>query len=774
MSLPGLASGATRENQGSGASRRDKSSDTSSNTISDYMRRTVRSRARAGGGAGVNCLEALPAQGRPAAGQDAAPAGRELPTELFLRVLELLPPNEQALSGRLACRDAARRLSTPRHRTVRCDQPMPEHAADQCWQRQLLEQARHMTFKHKLQLMSTVAASGCEANVCLAWGVLRPCVFMEMASQPVGLQGYPYGTYPEMDDPGTAAIKAGHEGMIAWLVANGCPLDRDRILQAAALHSSLDGMQHVWDLLPQHDGGALGNPQLTFTSYAAAAARSCTSDACAKVCWLLDKYDGTLSTAYLANVLTCAAKAGRFDVVRHVYGTRYGRALDDYQCLQVLQSALLRSNLAVDVADWLVDERGLRLPTGGDDIGALWLWRSATEGGSVDALRWLRDRGVPLQHAAHDTLLQAVQCGRLEPVHFLLDECGLQWTLASLDFVRVGSVELAAWLMQHGRLVLSPNLYSGAAACGTAAMVQWLLQVAHCPFDSVTAALVLCAWPCPRPGSSRSSGGSGTAESSFSTARDLLRALQLLEEAGCRLGRLGEYPMAHVARHGDMELARWVVQQVRNGRWPEHAMQCIVKDWPEGGAPGSRLRDAMRMVLEAGGSPGSCRELEQAARRGDLEALRLLHGQGQLRLGRGVWVAAVEGGCEAVLEWLAAEDCRVGTDAGQDPYLAAGRRGDRCTLCVLQRLGVPWGHRGVLRAAVDRGVAPPVVRWMVEAGAPWDGAAVAGAAEAARRLGPGHEATAVWLEQQGSARGAREAGGAGSGRSGSRGSKRRR
>ncbi len=672
--------------------------------------------------------------------------------ELFLRMLELLPPNEQALSGRLACRDAAWRLSTPRHRTVRCDQPLPEHADDSCWHRHLSYQ---LPFKHKLQLLSTAAASGCEANVRLAWGVLQPCLFQEMIPDRVGTGYYPYGAYPNIDDPGTAAATAGHAGMVAWLVANGCPLDKQRTLVAAAKHCDLQGLQAVWGLVDQEATRAAGD------SVPCAAAESCTPDACAKVSWLLQTRGVPLSCD---GILAAAARVGNFDVVRHVVDTWRGLALG-----RVLLAALRRADLAV--ADWLVDEIGVVLPRGWAD-GQVRLWEAAAAGGSVPALRWLLGRGVPLPRAGRITLLLAARSGGLEAVRFLLDDCGLPWTALSIDVIQLASVELAAWLLQRGNLVLSPLLYSGAA-WGTAAMVQWLLQEAHCPFDDATAHTVLSMWPCPQQdSSSRSSSSSGDrsrSAGSSGAARGLLRALQSLAEAGCRLGRLGEGVMEGLARHGDVELARWVVQQAGGGRWPEYAMRRIVEHWPEGGAPGSRLCDAVRMVLEGGGSPGSSRELEQAARRGDLEALRLLHGQGQLRLSREVWVEAAESGCEAVLEWLAAEGCRVGAGAGQDSYLAAAQRGDRGSLCALRRLGVPWGHRGVLRAAVDWGVAPQVVRWMVEEGAPWDGAAVAAAAEAARRQG--HEATAAWLEQQGAARGGR---GAGSEGGGSRGGKRRR
>ncbi len=403
-------------------------------------------------------------------------------------------------------------------------------------------------------------------------------------------------------------------------------------------------------------------------------------------------------------------------------------------------------------------------------------------GGRADALRWLLDRGLPPHQSA---LAAAVTAGRLDAVRFLFEECGLQeeqWV--PYVAVRSGNMDTAAWLWQRRRRVPLPRLYIDAGSCGSVAMVEWLVREVGCPVDEDTALSMLLEWPLSTPAISSTSGGvsgdssggggnDGSAGAAGGGPMGLLRALQLLAEGGCRLGRLDHIAVMQVAKHGDMELAQWVLQRAGAGRWPEHAMQAIVEHWPEGGAPGSRLCDAVRMVLEAGGSPGTCREVQQAARRGDLEVVRLLHGQGGLRLGREMWVAAVEGGCEAVLEWLAAEGCGVGTDAGQDPYLAAGLRGDRGALCTLRRLGVPWGHRGVLRAAVDRGVTPPVVRWMVESGAPWDGAAVAEAAEAARRRGPGHEATAVWLEQQGAARGGRGPGGAGTVGGKGRGSKRR-
>ncbi len=738
------------KSKGKGESSRGKAVENSSNAVNVGSERTTRSKAR-------RRATALSGPGPEA---EDGPASPELPMELFLHVLTFLPHNEQALSGRLTCKDAAARLSTPSQCTVHCGQHLPEHAADEGWQQQQL--SHRLAFKHKLRLLSVAAASGCVANVRLAWGVLRPCLFPELMSWEEDSQ-YPYAEDLDLDDPGTAAVKAGHTNTIAWLLANGCPLPRDLILGGAPQHCSLEALQELLRLVCEPGDPPAPPPHVCLTYCVCAAAQSRTPDACAKVCWLLGRHACTANPGFLERALVSASKAGRFDVLRQLYDTLY--VLADHQRHQsmlcaLLENALMHADLAV--ADWLVDERRLRLPTNGAGGNAAKLWGVAAQSGSVDALRWLQSRGVPAQQGA---MVPAVRSGRLDAVRFLLEECGLLEELQlQYHAVMTGSLDLAAWLWQRGSLVPA-HVYEAAAVSGSVAMVEWLLREVRCPRDERDVFRMLSNWPRSRP--VRSSGdGNGSSASTGAAgggATGLLRALQLLAEAGFGLGKLSKWHIGNMAEFGDVELARWVLQQ--SGSF-QCAMGPILQKWPEGGAPGAQLLDAVRMVLESGGSPGSSREAEQAARRGDLEVLQLLHEQEGVRLGREVWAAAAEGGCEAVLEWLAAVGCRVGTDAAQDPYLVAGRRGDRGTLCTLRRLGVPWGHRGVLRTAVDMGVSLPVVRWMVETGAPWDGAAVAKAVEAARRQGREHEATALWLEEQGAARegkGAGPVGGKGTG-----------
>ncbi len=107
--------------------------------------------------------------------------------------------------------------------------------------------------------------------------------------------------------------------------------------------------------------------------------------------------------------------------------------------------------------------------------------------------------------------------------------------------------------------------------------------------------------------------------------------------------------------------------------------------------------------------------------------------------------AAVEGGCEALLEWLAG---KVGCLASAGvSYMPAVRTGDRGTLNALRRLGVPWGAGCMVMWAVGEGCQVPVLRWLVEQGAPLGsmGYLEQAVAAAPRRGRLGAEA-AAWLQ----------------------------
>ncbi len=141
-------------------------------------------------------------------------------------VLERLDVNDRALNGRLVCKDAFEHLRLPRHWTVRLGQPLPPSAGDAAWQSHVLRAFRGLTFAAKAQVLKVAVASGSEANLELAWGLLRPCLFPELLLphdfshfEPRALNAV------RIPDPGSAAIAAGHVNLLPWLIQNCCPLN---------------------------------------------------------------------------------------------------------------------------------------------------------------------------------------------------------------------------------------------------------------------------------------------------------------------------------------------------------------------------------------------------------------------------------------------------------------------------------------------------------------------------------------------------------------------
>ncbi len=198
-----------------------------------------------------------------------------LPPDLRLRVLSLLPPNDLALGGRLSCKDAAQRFSEPHHRTARLGQPLHGHAITSAGARAGESAAEgaeggggapvehasravtQLNFRQKLRLVTTAAASGCEANVEFALQLLQSHVFPELlhTDHYLGLmqEGQPrqrQGTIPPSPatDVGSAVVASGLAHLLPSL-AQRCPglLDPGATLEAAALHLSLAGLQAAWE-----------------------------------------------------------------------------------------------------------------------------------------------------------------------------------------------------------------------------------------------------------------------------------------------------------------------------------------------------------------------------------------------------------------------------------------------------------------------------------------------------------------------------------------------
>ncbi len=460
----------------------------------------------------------VPGKMMQAADNGAAFSCPSLTWDLIFRVFEFLPANEVVLICRLACKEVRRRFSQPDYRTARFGLPFPPASCCGAWRPHLRQSLKQLTFCGKLQMLSAAASSGSGVNLELAWDVLCPCLVHGMAS----------GEFWDATDAGAAAVKSGRLHLLPWLLQHGCPLDVRSTLEAAAEHCDLVGLQRVWELLRcgsdppgRHDATLLGKLACSAARYG--------RDAMAKLTWLMAMADG--SSFYkgpwlLLNAATGAASSGRLPVLQWLLEVAlrggvpmedlWSRVVDGKARGLILAQALEAGHVAM--ADWLVEVARYPLPQQEDnqqqEAERELLWAVTAMGGSVDALRWLQRRGVPVDAYA---LPSAAEFGHLGAVRFLHEECGLGLEHVALcDAAGSRSVPTAQWLLQAG-CRMGPRVYEVAAGAGDVAMIRWLVLDAKCPWYTDTYTNIVERWAY-EPGSS---------------IDGLKEAVRLLLEAGC-------------------------------------------------------------------------------------------------------------------------------------------------------------------------------------------------------------------------------------------------
>ncbi len=599
-----------------------------------------------------------------------------LPSDLIVRLLEMLGPVECALVGRLVCKDAWKWLSQSQLCTMRLSVAMPSlFALDATWKPHLELKLKQLSFRGKLLILSTAASSGSETNLELAWGLVQPCLLPELLCQPQlhGQRG-PYLELLDGEDAGTAAVRSGHAHLLPWLVQHGCPLDPRSTLEAAVQHCDLAGLEQVWELLGGSSGPQMDDKQRAELACMLARATGRSDDtATAKLSWLLSTVAGGAPVQgnrqrLLASAAVAAAASGSIPTLRwlleqgldlrspvEVYWPQLGTSAP--WCMTVVV-AILHGHVAV--ADWLVDEAGCPLPQQEQDREQKLMWEGAARCGRLEAVNWVMGRtgavyvGIALRAAA--------AAGRLEVVQWVRQNFNVVLT-ASLFAAAAGSRSMAtaSWLLRAG-CPMSPDAYDSAAKAGDVAMVEWLAKEAKCPWTRDTLSDVIQRWP------ARAGDGSG-----------LERALRTLLEAGCRYNRF-MFDVGAVMPWAPLPLLRYLREELNGFFLP------------------------------------------------------------------GTLAAVARGGREAVMEWIVESVFQrvVGVSRGNgDPYVEAGRQGDAATLSCLRRLGVPWG-RGPVRELVKASAPLPVIRWVVEHGAPWDEKALSGAVRWARFCGRWSE-SAAWL-----------------------------
>ncbi len=562
---------------------------------------------------------------------------RQLPTELLLLVLERLSPGDLAVAGRLVCKDAANHFSRPEHKTA------PGTALDM----------RLLTFDDKLRLLSSVAASGRRSNVQAAWRLLRHSFLGELQSG----RSFSCNTYSSRrwwDDMGSAAMKAGHPGLLSCLTDNNMPVNATWTLTEAATHCALANFKSTWRHLTRDwSGHGLIGGAKVWALWDAARLQS--PDSQEKITWLLDYASGAGDVPargaerirLMIGAAAGAAEEGNLPVLRWLReaqgldlstaATPREQPLHSSSPFRVLAAAMWAED--VGVVQWLVDEAGCALPGLEDQAGLKEVWRWAGERGIVANIRWLLDRGVPLHPRG---ALEAAARGRLDAVRYLHEQCGVE--LSAELFAAAagsGSVPLVSWLLDKG-CPTSPEAYNAAAAKGKLGMVVWLAEQRgsrRCPWRALKLRL-----PDPTPVEVK--------------AEDVICFHKSLRARGREWRRVldGRHALAWAATMGHLGLMRFFMQEWRVAPGPD------------------------------------------------------------------TLAAAARGGCEAALDLVlerGGDRALRGGKPGESPYVGPGVKGDRVTLEYLLAKGVPWGDT-VLQEAVKARVELPVVRWMVEEGAPWD------------------------------------------------------
>ncbi len=539
-------------------------------------------------------------------------------TLVLTLVLDHLDSNKIALDGRLICKDAQEHLCLPEQCTAQLSMPLPPAASDAAWQPHVQQAFRQLSFSAKARTLSVAASSGSERNLELAWALLRPCLFpgllLPVYVNPYN-QCYVNSWYHvdgyDLEDPGKAAIAAGHAHLLPWLVRNRCPLHRDNNLIAAAEHLDLEGMKRAVQLLE----GGLAHPSEDWLrgAMAEAASRSGGAAIIPKLAWLLaaDEDEGVKLQQQrqqqqqqqerqqqrkwqLHNAATGAAASGNLSVLQWLHGQGLNDpCLDLYQWSSALSAALRHGHL--HVADWVVAQEGF--PQDWQQSNRLKLWPDACRSGRMEPLRWLLRHGVPA-HGSHT--MAAAEAGNLEAVQLLHERFSVPLTAELFAKAAYsGSVPTATWLLQAG-CPMSPRAYCLAAGKGNAAMVLWLAREAGCTWDKYTLSAVIRSWP---------------ARSKSSTA--LLPTVRALVEAGWPHGDGTAYTNStySAAARGDLPLLRYLHEEVGVAFEPD-----IVGAAAQGGC-----QAMLEWLVGAGCGLGSGYPYARAALNGDLATLSCLH-----------------------------------------------------------------------------------------------------------------------------------------------------
>ncbi len=434
------------------------------------------------------------------------------------------------------------------------------------------------------------------------------------------------------------------------------------------------------------------------------------------------------------------------EAVAYVQG-REGEAAAKQRCEGALPGAAAcrEHGAALAKVEWLHGVAGTGL---GVSVA-----QAAAAAGNVRLLQWLRGKGC--QIGERSVLFAALQHADLGVARWLVEEAGVQ-----VPPPRTGTEVWAGYENSWAGLCWA------AAVSGDVGKLQWLQEWG----GSLHKSALTSAAEGGQLGAARylhEECGQRIMSDPESIIYDAVRSgnLELVQYLLRREGRLGDYVITEcacymaAAERGDVRMIQYLLEDPEKVgiKFTEDGADNVIESWDHGTLASARgCVEVVKSIHQLCGDedPFNPYTLGAAAEKGDLALVRYLHEEQGIRFSNRTLARGAAGGCEALLEWLLAEECLVpGPDDGKidcDPYVQAFWGYQRSTLLCLMRLGVPWHPNGLARIVAGkptgRVVWVPMLQWLVEeGGVPVDPEALCEALEAARDHELGREVVA-WLK----------------------------
>lgn len=358
---------------------------------------------------------------------------------------------------------------------------------------------------------------------------------------------------------------------------------------------------------------------------------------------------------------------------------------------QVLASAASSSTPdALDKLAWLLQQPGCVLTV---SVAAAAV--ESGEGVALGRLQWLLERGCPL---ATDGARAVVLAAALR---------------------HTPGMEVAEWVLRHSGCPKPEDmtqeeqrtLYRDAAAGGEVHKLRWLRARGVEVHGVAIQDAARCGWLEAVRFMHEECGQQLSSEVFLLGVKSgCMQLVEWLRGRGCPYDA-SAYRAA--AMEGNLPMVHWLLHVAACPASHLAAGQ-VTRWWPRGDPGGCRT--AVEVLAGGGVAVSGHHTLAEAVHRGDLELVEFVHQRGGAEFDHNTLYYAVQGGCEAVIEWLVEKGCRPQPDWGfgaAQTYARAARQGDKGTLVCLRRLGVEWNGR-TLRQALLMGTALAVLRWLVE------------------------------------------------------------